>query len=233
MRVAIISDIHSNLQALTAVLRSIGTRKVDAIYCLGDIVGYGADPATCVELVRKECKASVRGNHDQAVALDHGLDWLPKDARKAAIHNRLALSDAQLEFLGRLEYTHVGDGFTFVHASPKNPHQWTRVESLHVALDQFEAFDTDICFMGHTHLPAVLSDKMGVLRVREGNRYLINVGSVGQPRDHDPRASYGVFDSDSFHYELVRVPYDVEGAIDRIKSERLPRRLGKRLRVGE
>ncbi len=187
----------------------------------------------CVELVRKECKAAVRGNHDEAVALDHGLEYLPKDARKAAIHNRLALTDDQLEFLGRLPYTHTGDGCTFAHASPKNPHVWTRVESLQVALDQFDAFSTEVCFMGHTHMPAVLSDKLGVLRVRKGNRYLINVGSVGQPRDHDPRSAFGIFDTESFEYELIRVPYNVETTIERIKEERLPRRLGRRLRVGQ
>lgn len=233
MKLAIISDIHSNLQALSAVLQTIHLRKADSIYCLGDIVGYGADPAACVDLVRKECVASVRGNHDQAVALDHGVENLPRPARKVAIHNRLALSDDQLEYLGRLPYVHEEAPCTFVHSSPKDPHHWTRVESLPVALQQFGAFETEVCFMGHTHLPAIMSDKLGLVRVRKGNRYLINVGSVGQPRDQDPRAAFGLFDTETFEYELVRVPYNVEAAIDRIKLERLPRRLGRRLRTGD
>jgi predicted phosphodiesterase len=232
VRLAVISDIHSNLQALESALELISERSVDAIYCLGDIVGYGADPAACVDLVRSQCVAAVRGNHDEAVALERGVSFLPKEGQKAIKHNRSALSEDQLEYLASLPYLIEENGCCFVHASPFRPDDWLRLESLHVALEQFEHFDAEVCFVGHTHVPAIISDRLGVLHVRKGHRYLINVGSVGQPRDMNPHLALGFFDSDAFSYELVRLPYDIEGAIDRIKEEGLPRRLGKRLRLG-
>ena len=232
MKLAIISDIHSNLQALTAVLRAIAGRKVDAIYCLGDIVGYGPDPSACVDLVRSECVASVRGNHDEAVSLEKNVSYLPRDAQKAARHNRANLSEDQIEYLNSLPLVLQQDGCCFAHASPRTPERWLRLDSLAVALQQFESFSSDVCFLGHTHIPAIVSDRLGVLRIRPGHRFLINVGSVGQPRDGDPRASFGLFDTTEFEFELVRVSYDVEQTRQRIKEERLPRRLGKRLLVG-
>lgn len=210
----------------------IEDRKVDAIYCLGDIVGYGPDPAACVDLVRKECTLSVRGNHDEAVALERHLSWLPKDAQKAAAHNRQKLSDDQLEYLAGLPLVVEQNGCCFAHASPGHPERWLRLDTLAEALDQFSAFSSDVCFIGHTHIPAIVSDRLGVLRIRPGHRYLVNVGSVGQPRDGDARACLGFFDTAEFDFELVRVSYDVESTRQRIKEERLPRRLGKRLLVG-
>lgn len=232
MKIAIVSDIHSNLDALTAVLDAITERGVDAIYCLGDIVGYGPDPAACVDLVREHCVASVRGNHDEAVALDRNVSYLPRDAQKAARHNRERLSAEQIDYLASLPLVIEENGCCFAHASPGHPERWLRLDNLAVALSQFEAFQSDVCFVGHTHVPAVVSDRLGVLRVRPGHRYLVNVGSVGQPRDNDARASFGYFDTTLFQYELARVPYDVENTRLRIKEERLPRRLGKRLLVG-
>lgn len=233
MKLAIISDIHSNLQALTAALKVIEDRKVDAIYCLGDIVGYGPDPAACVDLVRKECTLSVRGNHDEAVALERHVSWLPRDAQKAAAHNREHLSDDQLEYLASLPLVAEADGCCFAHASPGHPERWLRLDTLAEALDQFSSFSSDVCFIGHTHIPAIVSDRLGVLRIRPGHRYLVNVGSVGQPRDGDARACLGFFDTAEFDFQLVRVSYDVESTRQRIKEERLPRRLGKRLLVGQ
>lgn len=232
MKLAIISDVHSNVTALTAVLRTINDHKVDAIYCLGDVVGYGPDPAACVDLVRSECAATVRGNHDEAVALERNVAYLPRDARKAAKHNRLALSTDQLEWLGSRPLVLEENGCCFAHASPAKPERWTRLDTLHIALEQFSAFSADVCFVGHTHIPAIVSDRLGVLRLRPGHRFLVNVGSVGQPRDQDPRAAFGIFDTAEFSFDLIRVAYDIEGVQRRIKEERLPRRLGKRLEVG-
>jgi diadenosine tetraphosphatase ApaH/serine/threonine PP2A family protein phosphatase len=232
VKLAIISDVHSNLAALTAVLRTIADYKVDAIYCLGDVVGYGPDPAACVDLIRSECTATVRGNHDEAVALERNVGYLPRDARKAAKHNRLALSAEQLSWLASRPLIVEENGCCFAHSSPANPDRWTRLDTLHVALEQFSAFSADVCFVGHTHIPAIVSDRLGVLRLRPGHRFLVNVGSVGQPRDQDPRASFGIFDTTAFDFELIRVAYDIEGVQRRLKEEHLPRRLGKRLEVG-
>ena len=232
MKLAVISDIHSNLEALTAVFTVINDRQVDATYCLGDVVGYGADAATCVNLVRERCAATVMGNHDEAVALDRGLKVLPRDGRKAALHNRNQLNDDQLTFLAELPLMVEADGCTFVHATPENPAGWQRLGSYLIAQEQFLHFRTSVCFIGHSHVPAVMGNKLGAVRVRPGVRYLINVGSVGQPRDGDSRACVGFFDTETFEYELVRVPYDIAAAGTKIINSGLPRRLAKRLYKG-
>jgi diadenosine tetraphosphatase ApaH/serine/threonine PP2A family protein phosphatase len=232
LKLAIISDIHANLEALTAVLAVVDSRPVDALYCLGDVVGYGADAAPCVNLVRERCAATVLGNHDEAVALERGVKVLPRDARKAAAHNRAQLTEAQRAFLAGLPLTVEADGCTFVHATPEQPGAWQRLGSFLVAREQFRHFGTDVCFIGHSHMPAVMGNKLGAMQVRPGVRYLINVGSVGQPRDGDQRACVAFFDTDTFAYDLVRVPYDIEAAASKIANAGLPLRLAKRLYDG-
>ena len=232
MQIAIISDIHSNLTALEAVLSDIDRLGINKIYCLGDVVGYGADPAICIDLVRNRCELTVLGNHDLAVATGEGIEYLPDDGQIAAEHNSEQIGEDQREWLASLPYKQSNDLYTFVHASPGHPEKWLRVESFFLAQDQFNHFDTDLCFLGHTHLPGVLCNQLGVLRVRQGHRYMINVGSVGQPRDGDPRASYGVFDPTTFAFDLRRVPYNVERSVQRIREEKLPKRLGRRLEKG-
>ena len=232
MKLALISDIHSNLQALLAALREIEKHKVDAIYCLGDIVGYGADPAPCVDLVMKYCRGSVIGNHDVAVALGDGLPTLPRDGQAAAKHNRKKLTDAHIEFIANLPLMLTVDGCTFVHATPRDPQDWVRFDSLATVKDQFNYFDTPFCFVGHTHVPAVVAERLGVFRVKPNNRYIVNVGSVGQPRDENPLLSFVVFDTEEPSHSLVRIPYDIAGAAGRIVAEGLPSSLGKRLAKG-
>jgi len=232
MKIALISDIHSNLHALNSALSAIDVLKVDAIYCLGDIVGYGADPSPCIDLVQQYCTAAVLGNHDLAVARNNGTDFLPRSGQEAIKHNRAKLSTAQLDYLASLPYTLVVDGCTLVHATPKEPEKWVRFDTLGVVRDQFEYFDTPFCFVGHTHIPAVVGDRLGVFRVRAGSRYIINVGSVGQPRDRDARLGFVIFDTDAITHELVRVHYDVEGAAARILADGLPKDLASRLSRG-
>lgn len=232
MKLAILSDIHSNLEALLAVLGVIESRPVDAVYCLGDVVGYGADAATCVNLVRIHCKATVLGNHDEAVALERGLKTLPRDGRKAAAHNRAQLSEDQRAFLAGLPLTLEADGCTFVHATPAGPGAWQRLGSYLVAREQFDHFQTDVCFIGHSHVPAVMGHRLGAVRVQPGGRFLVNVGSVGQPRDGDPRACVAFFDTETFAYELVRVRYNIEASANKIITSGLPKRLAKRLYKG-
>ncbi len=232
MKLAILSDIHSNLEALTAVLRVIEARRVDAVYCLGDVVGYGADAATCVNLVRVHCTATVLGNHDVAVALERGVKTLPRAARKAVAHNRIQLSEDQRAFLAGLPLILEADGCTFAHATPADPGAWQRLGSYLVAQEQFDHFHTDVCFIGHSHVPAVMGNKLGAVRVRPGARYLVNVGSVGQPRDGDPRACVAFFDTETFAYDLVRVSYNIEAAANKIIISGLPKRLANRLFKG-
>lgn len=233
MRIAIISDIHSNLDALTCALDSIESAGVDAIYCLGDIVGYNADPGPCVDLVRTHCDGAVRGNHDEAVATAAPLDALPPDGQAAARHNRAHLSEEQRTYLADLPLTLTVENCTFVHATPKAPSTWTRLTTYPAAQKQFDHFDTDVCFVGHTHVPAVMANKLGVFQVRPGHRFLINVGSVGQPRDQNPKLSLGLFDTETYRYHNPRLSYDIDRAAQKIRdAEALPDRLASRLYQG-
>jgi diadenosine tetraphosphatase ApaH/serine/threonine PP2A family protein phosphatase len=232
MKLALISDIHSNLHALTTALREIERHRVDAVYCLGDIVGYGADPGPCVDLVRRYCHGSVFGNHDAAVSSGTGIDALPRDGQVAAKHNRSHLTSAQVEFLQKLPLTLVVEDCTFVHATPRDPEDWVRFDALATVKDQFNYFETSFCFVGHTHVPAIVAERLGVFKVRPGNRYIVNVGSVGQPRDENPLLGFVIFNTDEPSHELIRIPYDIGGAAARIAEEGLPETLGRRLAKG-
>jgi len=232
VKLALLSDIHANLSALETALETISKRSVDAIYCTGDIVGYGPDPGACVDLVREHCRGVVRGNHDEAVAIDKDIKFLPKEGQVAARHNQKQISAHQRTYLAELPLVLEADGCTFVHATPHMPECWQRLDNYLIAQTQFDHFKTDACFLGHTHLPAVMADKLGVLRPRPGHRFLINVGSVGQPRDGNPRLCVAFFDTETFDYELVREPYDVEQTCFRIREAGLPKSLARRLTVG-
>lgn len=207
--------------------------RPDAILCLGDVVGYGADPAECVAIVRERCDAVVLGNHDLAVATGEGIEMLPSHGQVAAEHNADMLGEDDLEWLAGLPLSRVIHDMTMAHASPQYPERWMRIESFFLAQEQFKHFETDICFVGHTHLPGVLSETLGVLRPRPGHRFIINMGSVGQPRDGDARACMGYFDTESFAFDLKRIPYNVDRARQRIREENLPSSLGKRLERGK
>ena len=232
MRLAVLSDVHANLEALTAVLAEADARGADALVCLGDVVGYGPDPGACVDLVRERCAVTVMGNHDAAVVLDAGLEVLPPDGRTAAVAQRDVLTAEQSAWLAGLPLSAVAFGVTLAHASPAEPERWHRLDSFAAVQAQFAAFETAVCFIGHSHKPAVVSDQIGVTRVRPGHRYLINVGSVGQPRDHDARAAFGMFDTEAVSYESVRVYYDVARTRLRIDEAGLPAGLGDRLSAG-
>jgi len=233
VRIAILSDIHSNLEALDRALQALDEADVDAIYCLGDIVGYNADPARCVDLVRTHCTGVVRGNHDAAVAQEEAIGALPPDGQEAARHNRARLSTDQLTYLAELPLSITTENCTFVHATPDTPTAWKRLTTYPDAQTQFDYFDTEVCFIGHTHVPAVMADTLGVLQVRKGHRYLVNVGSVGQPRDQNPKLSMGLFDTDTFEYHNVRLSYDVDAAAQKIREAGdLPNRLANRLYEG-
>lgn len=232
MRIAVLSDIHANLEALSEALKLAEKEGADSIICLGDVVGYGPDPAACIELVRSTCEACVLGNHDESVAFDRGLDFLPNDAQKVIRIHQSTLSEDHLEWLRALPLRYDAYDATFVHASPDAPEKWYRLESFHSIQAQFAFFDQPICFVGHSHKPAVASNKIGVLRVRRGHRYLVDVGSVGQPRDGDSRLAFGLFDSEDFSYELIREHYDVERTATRIMDVGIPAELARRLTNG-
>lgn len=240
MRYAILSDIHGNLPALRAVLADTEGRA-DGVLCLGDTVGYGADPAPCVDLVAARAAAVVGGNHEHAVAGLLDLDWFNRHARAAAEWTQGQLDDDHRAYLGRLPLTaEVGDA-TLVHASPRHPEEWDYLVSAEDGFEAFGAFATRYCFVGHSHVPGVWSlgssgpehDRRAVEVVpAAGRRYIVNVGSVGQPRDRDTRAAYALWDAEAGRVTIRRVAYDVAAARARIEAAGLPRFLADRLASG-
>lgn len=232
MRLAVLADLHANLEALTTVLAEIDRRGVDACLGLGDVVGYGPDPEAVVDLVNERFAATVQGNHDAAVATGEGIAHLPPDGQEAARQHRDWIGDERAAWLAALPLVAEVHGVTLAHAAPLEPERWPRLATFSSVQAQFDAFATDVCFIGHSHRPAVASDHLGVTRVRPGHRFLINVGSVGQPRDGDPRAAFGLFDTETMQYELVRCHYDLARTQTRILSRGLPAGLGERLAQG-
>lgn len=240
MRVAVLSDIHANLEALRAVLADCAGRA-DVLLCLGDVVGYGADPEACLELVAARCHAVVAGNHDYAVTGRLDLDWFNPYARAAAEWTAARLSDDARAWLAALPVAREFAGATLVHASPAGPEEWEYLLSAEDGYAVFGAFTTRLCFVGHSHVPAVWGTgswgrrwwpRADEVSVHPGGRYLVNVGAVGQPRDRDPRAAYVLWDEDERRVTVRRVPYDVATAQRKIREAGLPEFLADRLARG-
>jgi predicted phosphodiesterase len=232
MRLAIISDIHSNLQALEEALKVIERLRVDEIHCLGDIVGYGGNPNECVALVRARCMKVVKGNHDLATVNLSYSDFHPQAGKIANAWTKEVLTAENRRYLAWLPFRHVATDFTLVHASPESPFDWEHVSSYDGATRQFPHFSTPICFIGHTHVPTIIAEGMHAFSIKRGVKYLINVGSVGQPRDGNPMLSFGLLDTEAWTYENIRADYDIQGAADAIIRAGLPAILGERLAQG-
>jgi diadenosine tetraphosphatase ApaH/serine/threonine PP2A family protein phosphatase len=240
VRYAILSDIHANLEALQAVLAD-ATSQADALLCLGDVVGYGADPGPCLELVGARAEAIVGGNHERAVAGLLDLAWFNRYARAAAEWTQERLDTDHRAYLAALPLTAETNGATLVHASPSRPEEWDYLLTAQDGYDAFPAFATRLCFVGHSHRPAVWSlgssgrdfdGRPTTVVLEAGRRYIVNVGSVGQPRDRDPRAAYAVWDPEARRVTIRRVAYDLAGARRKIVAAGLPRFLADRLTIG-
>lgn len=240
MRYAILSDIHGNLEALDAVLAD-AAEYADGVLCLGDIVGYGADPVACIERVAERAQAVVAGNHEHGVTGLLDLDWFNLDARVAAEWTRGRLDGDHRAWLATRPLVLDIEDATLVHASPARPGEWDYLVSAEDGFEAFVAFATRLCFVGHSHRPCMWSigssgpthqPRAGEIPLEQGRRYIVNVGSVGQPRDRDPRAAYAVWDVDNRHVNIRRVSYDVATARRKIVEARLPRFLSDRLTIG-
>ncbi len=240
MRCLIASDIHSNSEALEAVLKDASVCGYDVAWCLGDVVGYGASPRETIDMVRETFDAVVRGNHDTAVFDAAESFRFNESARTAIDWTRDQLAADDRDYFSALPLTERVDGVRLVHASPEDPPGWHYVIDTLGASYQFEAFDEQFCLIGHTHVPLVVSLEGGTVRAEAGPhvrlapnvRYLINVGSVGQPRDDNPDAAYGILDLDAGSLELRRVKYSVKRARRKIITAGLPESLGERLLDG-
>jgi predicted phosphodiesterase len=231
-RVAIISDIHGNLSAFEVVLKTIQEMNVDTIHCLGDIVGYGPFPNECIELVRQHCQVVVKGNHDSGVVSETNIDDFNKYGQAAIRWTIQQMTAENLDYLKKLPLISIDGDLTLVHASPFRPELWTYVLSFEEARESFHAFRTGHCFIGHTHIPVVVGEDLTINAYKPLVRQLINVGSVGQPRDGNPDAAFGLLDISERSYTLVRVPYDYSVTAKAIRKAGLPSFLGKRLQRG-
>lgn len=245
---ALISDIHGNLEALGAVLEDIRAQGIEEVYCLGDIVGYGPNPRECIDSAM-QCKVCLLGNHDQGALFDP--EGFNTGAERAIFWTRAQLEDPsdkqrnlrRCEFLGELPRTHKEDDLLFVHGSARNPlneyvfpedvYNQPKMERIFMLVEKY-------CFQGHTHVPGIFTEGLKFYSPEEFNqRYtlgdeklLVNIGSVGQPRDGDPRACYVVLDGHEISYR--RVEYDVETTIAKIYAvPELENFLGDRLRTGQ
>ncbi len=232
MRIAIISDIHSNLQALQRAFEIIDVKEIDQVYCLGDIVGYGAEPNECIEMLRGRGVLCIAGNHDKAALDVRQAEHLNRYARAAIEWTALQLIPGSIEFLSHLPYTVLAHQCTFVHASPGKPEEWNYISSWYDAQEYFEFFTTPLCWVGHSHISGVYCEDMTSSEVKRGKRYIINVGSVGQPRNRDSRLSFGIFDDAVWEYEHVVAEYDAGLAREKIIEAGLPAYLGDRLLAG-
>lgn len=240
MRVAILSDVHGNLEALEAVLIAIHRESVDRVVVLGDVVGYGPDPVACINRIREASAICLLGNHDQALVDADRLHELNAMARDTLLRSRDLLGTEEMAYLRSFVFRHVEGDAVYTHANPLEPEQWQ-------ALYLFEHIDwclsglkARIAFVGHTHYPGIYcrmdstSVPLTSSEVTIGrHRYLVNVGSVGQPRDGDPRASFALWDRDNDHVELRRVDYAVRRTQEKIHTLGWPSYVAQRLARGE
>ena len=251
MKRAVISDIHGNYEALTMVLQHIKEQSADEIICLGDIIGYGPDPVKCLDQVMENCQLTILGNHDQAAIFDpegfnpvamKAIFWTRDQLEKD--NANLEKSDRRWDFLGELPRRHDEGKYLFVHGSPRDPtneyvfpehiYEKSRMQML---MKRFEQY----CFQGHTHIPGIFTESGSFLEPRQQDNFfrlttdkcMINVGSVGQPRDEDPRACYIILDTDENTVRYHRVEYDVESTRQKIHAvSDLDNMLGDRLLTG-
>lgn len=246
MKIAIISDIHGNLEALEAVAEDIKKLGITTVFCLGDIVGYGPYPSECLTFVRQLAKVILSGNHEQAVidTIEAAREALNDLAFRAIEFTRGKLSDQEVSFLLTLQPVQTIEELqiTIAHGSAIPDKEWTYVEKEGVIKQELENCPTNICVLGHTHVPLVYGSNHGLyeylpdrMNLDKNEKYIINVGSVGQPRDDDCRASYGIIeiDGDSTFFTLRRVFYNIQKMEEMIREKDLDPILYERLYRGE
>ncbi|MCF7792085.1 MAG: metallophosphatase family protein [Victivallales bacterium] len=258
MKFAIISDIHSNLEALEKVLDYCKTEKIDKFICVGDIVGYNADPSKCLEIVKSlDIKKIVRGNHDEYAGIESELAGFNPYAKDAILWTRKQLDSTQRDWLAnnKLKEVDFKRNITVVHATLDSPSSWGYIFDNHHAIDNFSYQYTKLCFCGHSHVPVLFEKNHGKIEntvrvipeweeinneasfeikvdIDNTSRYLVNIGSIGQPRNGDPRASFVVLDDYKREIKRVTLRYDIEKAQEKIIKEGLPIFLAKRLANG-
>jgi predicted phosphodiesterase len=240
MKYAIIADIHANLEAFQVVLQDIKDQKCTHIACLGDVVGYNANPKECLDIVRSMNIPCVKGNHDEYCSIDEHLEGFNPHAAEAVEWTRQQLTEEDRKWLRDLKYIRLVANFTIVHATLDVPQRWGYVFDKLAAAASFTYQNTSVCFFGHTHVPvAFIRDSVvrggtySKFKVEPGRKYFVNVGSVGQSRDGVAKATYVVYDMTEGSIELRRLDYDIPAAQAKIIAAGLPERLAERLALGK
>jgi predicted phosphodiesterase len=242
IKIAILSDVHANLEALSAVLEDIDASGVNRIFCLGDIVGYGASANACVKILRNRADITVLGNHDAMVVGEDSCEHLAEDVAAGIMHARATLAPEERHFIADCPMVWREQGIAFVHATLARPHEWHYLNSSINIRDHFDHQIDPVCFCGHTHAAAVWQRNTdGKISSRKletsvkldlGNQVVVNVGSVGQPRDGLSSASYVLYEPDNCRVEFRRVKYNYNKSQRQIAKAGLPRFSGQRLALG-
>ena len=240
MKYAIIADIHATLESLQVVLEDTRSQKCTHYVCLGDVVGYNANPKECLDIVRDAAMPCVKGNHDEYCSTETNLEGFNPHAAEAIQWTRQQLTEGDRQWLKELKYIRLVASFQVVHATLDGPQRWGYVFDRLAAAASFTYQNTAVCFFGHTHVPvAFIRDSMvrggtySKFKIEPGRKYFINVGSVGQPRDGNPKAAYAIYDVNEGLVELRRLDYDIQGAQAKIMAAGLPPRLAERLALGK
>ncbi len=240
MKYAVIADIHANWEAFQVVLNDAKEQQCTHYCCVGDVVGYGANPKQCLDVVRDMGMPCVKGNHDEDRSSEDDLEGFNPHAAEAVRWTRKQLSVEDRQWLRELKYVRLVASFSMVHATLDQPTRWGYVFDKLMAAASFTYQNTSVCFFGHTHVPvAFVRDSVvrggtySKFRVEPGRKYFVNVGSVGQPRDGNPKAAYVVYDLDEGSIELRRLDYDIATAQKKIIAAGLPQRLADRLAFGK
>ncbi len=241
MRYALISDIHSNLEAFTAVLENIEKSHIDRVLFLGDIIGYGPNPNECLDLLLEVADLTLGGNHDWAVIGKTPDDYFNPFAKAAVDWTNENLRKDLGDFLMRTRATDTFDGIQLAHSSPLKPELWLYIMSQTDAIENYQSMEGDVCFIGHSHQPIIMefsgpesvrASRDPFMTLDQDKKYIINVGSVGQPRDLNPDACWTIFDSEIGSVEFHRTPYDIQAVQKKMEDAGLPRYLIERLAKG-
>ena len=241
MRYVIVSDIHGNLEALQAVVMECQKLQIQTFLCIGDVVGYGASPKECINLLGKIKAKVVAGNHDWAVSGRLDASYFTEDGKAAVEWTRSQISFETIQALSNLPLVYKNQDLILVHATLHSPERFIYMEDYEKAQATFELMDKSICFVGHTHVPQIYVQQNGKIyllpqqeiEVNLENKYIINVGSVGQPRDENPMASFCIYDTNAQLVEIRRVQYNIKEAQRKIKEAGLPLTLASRLDLGK
>lgn len=243
MKYLIFSDVHGNLEALTTVLEQIDVYHPDKVICLGDVVGYGPNPNECVQQVHQRAHTTIMGNHDHAVLGLTDISYFNQYAKLAVLWTRQVLTEEHYKILQKASLSVVDDQILFVHSTPLHPERWDYIFNPLEGQYYLQHLDAHICFIGHSHQPLFFQkDAEGQiifdrkfsfsLPIEDDSQYIINVGSVGQPRDGNPDASFAVYDTDARTVQVKRLPYDLKAIQKKMQKIGLPAFLIDRLAYG-